>query len=286
MQKKGKENVRPLQQQSRPGKEAALRPRAESMPKLHPEGKLAGKVALITGGDSGIGRAVALLFAKEGADIAISYLNETKDAKDTQLLVSSYGRQCELLKADIGKETNCRSVIEKTMKAYGKIDILVNNAAQHWESDSIEKISTAQLMRTFHSNFFSCFWVTKYALKHLKKGSCIINTSSVTAYRGSPRLIDYAATKGAIVSFTRSLSNSLLEKKIRVNAVAPGPVWTPLIASSFTKTKVAQFGSDSPMKRAGEPNEIAPCFLFLASDASSFMTGQVLHPNGGEIING
>lgn len=286
MQKEAKKNVRPPQKQNRPGKEAALRPTAESVPKPKPEGKLAGKVALITGGDSGIGRAVALLFAKEGADIAISYLKETPDAKDTQLLVSSYGRKCELLKADIGKEVNCKAVIKKVMKAFGKIDVLVNNAAQHWEAESITQISTSQLMKTFHSNFFSCFWITKYALEFMKRGSCIINTTSVTAYRGSPKLIDYAATKGAIVSFTRSLSNSLLEEGIRVNAVAPGPVWTPLIASSFSKKRVAQFGSDSPMKRAGEPNEIAPCFLFLASDDASFMSGQVLHPNGGEIING
>ncbi len=286
MQKKTKKSVRPAQQQNRPGKETALKPKAETVPRPHEAGKLAGKVALVTGGDSGIGRAVVLLFAKEGADIAISYLSETVDARDTQLLVSNYGRKCVLIKGDIGKEQHCKEVIKKTIKAFGKINILVNNAAQHWEAESITDITTSQLMKTFHSNFFSYFWITKFALEYLKEGSSIINSTSVTAYRGSPKLIDYAATKGAIVSFTRSLSSSLAEKGIRVNAVAPGPVWTPLIAASFSGKKVAEFGSDSPMKRAGEPNEIAPCFLFLASDDASFMSGQVLHPNGGEIVNG
>lgn len=179
-----------------------------------------------------------------------------------------------------------KKIITTAIKKFGRIDILINNAAEHWEADSIEDISTKQLMRTFHSNFFSAFWLTKYAVPFMKEGSSIINTTSVTAYRGSPALIDYASTKGAMVAFTRSLSNSLLKKGIRVNAVAPGPVWTPLIASSFSKKKVAAFGSDSPMERAGEPNEIAPAFLFLASSDGSFISGQVIHPNGGEIING
>ncbi|MCH5599408.1 SDR family oxidoreductase [Niabella ginsengisoli] len=241
---------------------------------------------LITGGDSGIGKAVALLFAKEGADICIAYLNEDKDANETKAEAEIFGGACVVIKGDLGKEAHCKKVIEKTVKQLGKIDIIVNNAGLHWEADSIEDITTDQLMKTFHSDFFSYFWVTKYAMKHLKKGSCIINTASVTAYRGSPKLIDYSATKGAIISFTRSLATNLIEKGIRVNAVAPGPIWTPLIASSFSKKKVSEFGSDAPIKRAGMPNEVAPAFLFLASEDSSYISGQVLHPNGGEIING
>ncbi len=275
-----------MQKQPKPGKETKLKPHADTTPKVYSDGKLKGKVAIITGADSGIGKATALLFAKEGADIVVSYLSETADANDTKTQVNLYGRSCLLIKGDIGKEQHCKKIINTALKKFGKIDILINNAGMHWEADSIEEISTSQLMKTFHSNFFSCFWLTKYAIPYLPEGSCIINTTSVTAYRGSPKLIDYASTKGAIVAFTRSLSNSLLEKGIRVNAVAPGPVWTPLIASSFSKKKVAEFGSDSPMQRAGEPNEIAPCFLFLASDDASFMSGQVLHANGGEIING
>lgn len=286
MEKKSEKPVRPLQKQPKPGKETKLKPHADTTPKVYSDGKLKGKVAIITGADSGIGKATALLFAKEGADIVVSYLSETADANDTKTQVNLYGRSCLLIKGDIGKEQHCKKIINTALKKFGKIDILINNAGLHWEADSIEEISTSQLMKTFHSNFFSCFWLTKYAIPYLPEGSCIINTTSVTAYRGSPKLIDYASTKGAIVAFTRSLSNSLLEKGIRVNAVAPGPVWTPLIASSFSKKKVAEFGSDSPMQRAGEPNEIAPCFLFLASDDASFMSGQVLHANGGEIING
>jgi len=247
---------------------------------------LSGKTARCNGGDSCIGKAVANLFAKEGADVAIGYLNEEEDAAETKSEVEAYGRKCFLLPGDLGKENNCKKIVEAATKKLGRIDILVNNAALHWEQKSIEDISTEQLLKTFHANFFSYFWVTKYAMKHLKKGAVIINTTSVTAYRGSGGLIDYASTKGAIVTFTRSLAANLVEKGIRVNGVAPGPIWTPLIASTFDKKKVSQFGSDVPMKRAGEPNEVAPCFLFLASDDSSYMTGQVLHPNGGEIVNG
>jgi NAD(P)-dependent dehydrogenase (short-subunit alcohol dehydrogenase family) len=191
-----------------------------------------------------------------------------------------------LIKGDLGKENHCKKVIAKTISEFGKLDILVNNAGNHWEGDQIEDISTEQLLKTFHSNFFSVFWLTKYAMKHLKKGSSIINTTSVTAYRGSDHLMDYAATKGAILSFTRSLSANVAPKGIRVNAVAPGPIWTPLIASSFSKKEISEFGSDTPMRRAGEPNEVATCFLFLASEDAAYMTGQVLHPNGGEIVNG
>ena len=285
MQKKSKTKIRPLQKQDKPGFETQLSPRAESEP-IPQNGKLKGKTAIITGGDSGIGKATALLFAAEGADIMISYLRETSDAKETKKEIETLGRKCILIKGDLGRENNCKKVINETVKNFGKLDILVNNAGIHWESEKIEDISTEQLMKTFHSNFFSVFWLTKYAIKHLKKGSCIINTTSVTAYRGSDHLMDYAATKGAILSFTRSLSASLAEKGIRVNAVAPGPIWTPLIASTLTKKAVSEFGSDTPMKRAGEPNEVATCFLFLASEDSSYMTGQVLHPNGGEIVNG
>ncbi len=287
MEKQTKKKIRPQQKQRRPGLEKNMNPIPETDPIKYPkEGKLKGKVALITGGDSGIGKATALLFAKEGADIVIAYLSETKDAKQTQKEVESYSRKCTLIKGDLGKENHCKKVIETAIKNHKKIDILVNNAALHWESKSIEDISTDQLTKTFHNNFFSYFWTTKYAMPYLEKGASIINTTSVTAYRGSPQLIDYASTKGAIVAFTRSLSANLIDKGIRVNAVAPGPIWTPLIASSFDKQKNSEFGSDSPMKRAGMPNEVAPSFLFLATDDSSFISGQVLHPNGGEIVNG
>ncbi|PSJ15908.1 NAD(P)-dependent oxidoreductase [Nitrosomonas supralitoralis] len=287
MENNSKEKMRPPQTQERPGQESKLIPASETAPKKYDEkGKLAKKVCLISGGDSGIGKAIALLFAQEGADIAIVYLSEDKDAQQTQSEVEAYGRRCLLIKLDISEEKNCETAINNTFNYFGHLDILVNNAALHWEVDSIEEISTDQLLKTFNTNFFSYFWMTKYAIQCLTKGACIINTTSVTAYRGSANLIDYSATKGAIVSFTRSLANNLVKKGIRVNAVAPGPIWTPLIASSFDKEKVSEFGSDSPMQRAGMPNEVAPCFLFLASDDASYITGQVLHPNGGEIING
>ena len=287
METQTKKKIRPQQKQQRPGLEKNMDPNPETDPIKYPkEGKLKGKVALITGGDSGIGKAVALLFAKEGADIIIAYLSETKDAKQTQKEVETYSRKCTLIKGDLGKENHCKKVIETAIKNHKKIDIIVNNAGLHWEAESIEDISTEQLSKTFQNNFFSYFWITKYAMPYLKKGASIINTTSVTAYRGSPQLIDYASTKGAIVAFTRSLSANLIDKGIRVNAVAPGPIWTPLIASSFDKEKNSEFGSDSPMKRAGMPNEVAPSFLFLATDDSSFISGQVLHPNGGEIVNG
>ena len=287
MEKQTKKKIRPEQKQPRPGLEKNMDPIPETDPIKYPkEGKLKNKVALITGGDSGIGKATALLFAKEGADIIIAYLSETKDAKQTQKEVESYSRKCTLIKGDLGKENHCKKVIETAIKNHKKIDIIVNNAGLHWEAESIEDISTEQLSKTFQNNFFSYFWITKYAMPYLEKGASIINTTSVTAYRGSPQLIDYASTKGAIVAFTRSLSANLIDKGIRVNAVAPGPIWTPLIASSFDKEKNSEFGSDSPMKRAGMPNEVAPSFLFLATDDSSFISGQVLHPNGGEIVNG
>lgn len=253
--------------------------------KVRGSGKLNGKVALITGGDSGIGRAVATLFAKEGAQVAIAYLSEHKDAKETASAVEEYGSECLLIPGDLGTERHCASAVAKTIKAFGRIDVLVNNCALHYEKKELNAISTDQLLKTFRTNVFSFFWVTKYALPHMKKGASIVNTTSVTAYRGSAALIDYASTKGAIVSFTRSLSANLADQGIRVNAVAPGPIWTPLIVSSFKPKKVASFGSEVPLKRAGEPSEVASSFLFLACDDSSYMTGQVLHPNGGEIVN-
>lgn len=287
MQKGGDpKKVRKPQSQRKPGIEEKMQPKPIA-DKPEAKNKLEGKTALITGGDSGIGRAIAILFAKEGADVAISYLNETQDAKEVKRIVEEeYGRKCLLHSGNIRKERTCEKLVNDALKKLGKLDILINNAATQTEQKSITDISTEQLYETFETNILSMFWITKYALPHLKKGSCIINTTSVTAYRGSPSLIDYSATKGAIVTFTRSLSGNLVDKGIRVNAVAPGPIWTPLIVSSFEKKKVSTFGSDSPMKRAGEPAEVAPCYLFLASDDASYITGQVLHPNGGEIING
>ena len=287
MQKGGEaKKVRKPQSQRMPGIEEKMVPKPVAL-KPQPSKKLAGKVALITGGDSGIGRAVALLFAQEGADIAISYLSEQKDADEVKRLVEEeFGQRCLLLSGDIRKERQCEKIVNNTVKTFGKLDILVNNAATQTEQKSLANISDDQLYETFETNIFSMFRITKFALPYLKKGSCIINTTSVTAYRGSPSLIDYSATKGAIVTFTRSLAHSLIEKGIRVNGVAPGPIWTPLIVGSFDKKKVATFGSDVPMKRAGEPAEVAPSYLFLASGDASYITGQILHPNGGEIING
>jgi len=249
-------------------------------------GKLLQKVTLITGGDSGIGRVVAIAFAKEGADIAVAYLDEHRDAEETRAQVEKHGKGCILFPGDVTGEKFCRDIVERTVGEFGHLDILVNNAAVQFPQESIEKISSEQLERTFRTNIFSMFYTTKAALKHLKKGSVIINTTSVTVYRGSAHLLDYSSTKGAIVSFTRSLSQALADKKIRVNAVAPGPIWTPLIPSTFSTEKVETFGSDVPLKRPGQPEEVAPAYVFLASDDSSYMTGQVLHPNGGEVING
>lgn len=286
-QKEEKKSLRPAQKQSRqPGREDEMRPRPKvELPEYRPAGKLHGKAALITGGDSGIGRAVAVAFAKEGADVAIVYLNEHEDAQETKRLVEAEGRACVTIAGDIGDEQFCNDSVERAVKELGKLDILVNNAAEQHPQDSIEKISAEQLQRTFRTNVFSMFFLSKAAMKHLKKGSTIINTASVTAYRGSRELLDYSATKGAIVAFTRSLGEALAEKGIRVNGVAPGPVWTPLIPSTFPPEKVATFGSDVPMKRAGEPAEIAPCYVFLASSDSSYFAGQILHPNGGEVVN-
>jgi NAD(P)-dependent dehydrogenase (short-subunit alcohol dehydrogenase family) len=275
----------PHQQERQPGRECEMEPR----PASHGEGyraagKLEGKVALVTGGDSGIGRAVAILFAKEGADVAIVALEEKQDAEETRRAIESEGQRALVLLGNIGEESFCREVVERTASELGGLDILVNNAAEQHPQDSIEKISAEQLERTFRTNIFAMFHLTKAALPHLEEGAAIINTTSVTAFRGSPQLLDYSATKGAILAFTRSLSISLAERGIRVNAVAPGPIWTPLIPSTFDKKKVETFGADVPMKRPGQPDEVAPCYVFLASSDASYISGQVLHPNGGEIV--
>jgi len=282
-----KRKIRKEQAQKRPGAEYKMQPHPEfDDEKIKGSGKLKGKVALITGGDSGIGKAVAILFAKEGADIAIVYLNEHQDAKEAKKSIEGYGQKCVLISGNIQSERFCISSISKTIKELKKIDILVNNAGIHYDQKSLLDISSKQLIKTFQTNVFPIFWLTKEALKYIPKGGVIINTASVTAYRGSHHLLDYAASKGAVVSFTRSLSSNLADKGIRVNAVAPGPIWTPLIVSSFDPESVAKFGSNVPMKRAGQPVEVAPSYLFLACADSSYITGQVLHPNGGEIING
>lgn len=283
--KKTKQRPRPKQKQKIPGIQAKMHPRPQ-VERNSSRFKLSEKVAVITGGDSGIGQAVAVAFAKEGADIAIVYLKEHSDAKETQQLVEKEGRRCLLLPGDVGKENFCKSVVKSVIDFFGRLDILVNNAAEQHPQDSIEKISEKQLEKTFRTNIFSYFFMVKASLKYLKKNAgIIINTTSVTAYRGSEKLLDYSSTKGAIVAFTRSLALSLIEKGIRVNGVAPGPIWTPLITSTFSPKKVETFGSNVPMKRAGEPVEVASCFVFLASSDSSYMTGQILHPNGGEIVN-
>jgi len=277
----------PQQQDHRPGVESEMTPRpvAED-PSYRGSGKLQGKAALITGGDSGIGRAVAIAFAKEGADVLVAYLNEHSDAEETKRLVEKEGRRCVTVAGDIGQESFCCDLVTQTVREFGRLDVLVNNAAEQHPQDSIEEISEEQLERTFRTNIFAMFFLVKAAMPHLKENSTIVNTTSVTAYRGSAELLDYSSTKGAIVAFTRSLSKNLAEKKIRVNAVAPGPIWTPLIPSTFPPEKVANFGKDVPLARVGQPEEVANCFVFLASDDSSYMTGQVLHPNGGEVVNG
>jgi NAD(P)-dependent dehydrogenase (short-subunit alcohol dehydrogenase family) len=284
---KGKKLQPAQHQQQRPGREHKMKPRPITKDRRRRgSDKLRNKVAIITGGDSGIGRAVAIAFAKEGADVAIIYLEEHKDANETKRLVEEAEGKCLLIAGDVGQEELCRKAVEQTIKEFGKIDILVNNAAEQHPQDSIEKITEKQLERAFRTNIFSFFFMTRAAMKHLKQGAIIINTTSVTAYKGSAHLLDYSSTKGAITAFTRSLSQALVHKDIRVNGVAPGPIWTPLIPSTFPAEEVEKFGSDVPLGRPGQPEEIAPTYVFLASDDSSYMTGQVLHPNGGTIING
>lgn len=282
-------NVFPSQHQNnQPGNEEQMKP----TPIYELDGynracrKLEGKVAVITGGDSGIGRAVAIAFAQEGAKLAILYLNEHEDGEKTKKLVEQKGAQCILISGDIGEEQFCKTAVKQVVDTYGTIDILINNAGEQHPQDKLEYITTEQLMRTFNTNFFGAFFMTKAAIPHLKKGATIINTTSVVAYKGHETLIDYSATKGALTSFTRSLALNLAPNGIRVNAVAPGPIWTPLIPSSFDQQKVVQFGSNTPIKRAGQPVELAQAYVFLASQDSSFVIGETIHINGGEIING
>jgi NAD(P)-dependent dehydrogenase (short-subunit alcohol dehydrogenase family) len=281
---------RPEQSQPhQPGRETEMRPAPKyEHPALKGSGRLQERVALVTGGDSGIGRAVAVAFAREGADVVIVYLEEEEDARETSRLVEEKGRRCLLHCCDIGRKSECEEAVQAAIDAFGRLDILVNNAAEQHPRPSITEISEAQLERTFRTNLYSMFFLTAAALPHLEASPSpsIINTTSVTAYRGSPKLLDYSASKGAIVSFTRSLASQLADRKIRVNAVAPGPIWTPLIPATFPADEVATFGSDSPLGRAGEPWECAECYVFLAGEAANYMTGQVLHPNGGEIVNG
>jgi NAD(P)-dependent dehydrogenase (short-subunit alcohol dehydrogenase family) len=277
--------IPPQHQDRQPGIEREMEPRPIYDTADPGYGRLEGKVAIITGGDSGIGRAIAIMFAKEGADVAIVYLNEHDDANETAESIRRYGKEALLISTDLSLEINCKNVIEKTLEKFGHLHILVNNAAVQYEQKDIQDISAEQWEYTFKVNIHAYFHLSKYAVPHLKEGSSIINTASVNAYKGNEALMDYSSTKGAIVSFTRSLSQSLIKKGIRVNAVAPGPVWTPLIPASFGDEKVSKFGKDIPMERAAQPVEIAPCYVFLASKEGAFITGQVLHPNGGAIVN-
>ena len=277
----------PQAQDSQPGMQSEMTPQPQTIRgNYQGSNKLEGKVALITGGDSGIGRAVAVHFAREGADVAIVYKGEERqDAEETRQLVEKEGRQCLLLPGDLRQPQFCEAIVEQTVQQLGKLNIVVNNAAEQHPVESLEQVTDENLESTFQTNIFSFFRVTRAALKHLREGDCIINTTSVTSYRGSEELIDYAATKGAITSFTRALSKQLAEKKIRVNGVAPGPIWTPLIPATFDEEKVSKFGQSVPMKRAGQPSEVAPAYVFLASEDASYFTGQIMHPNGGEIVN-
>lgn len=275
----------PKQSQAQPGKEYKMRPGPEIIRKGYKGSeKLKKKTAFITGGDSGIGRSVAVHFAREGADIAIVYLSEDKDAEKTRELVKKEGRKCILIKGDLREEQFCKEAVRQCLEQLGQLDILVNNAAMQFPQESIEQIDTPHLKKTFETNIYPYFYITKAAMPSLKEGAIIINTASVTAYRGSDHLLDYASTKGAIVSFTRSLSSMLAKKNIRVNGVAPGPIWTPLIPASFDEDEVATFGQDTPLGRAGQPSEVGPAYVFLASEDSSYITGQFLHVNGGELV--
>lgn len=283
-----KSPVLPAQEQSvQPGRESAMTPPPASfMEGYVGSDRLRGKVALVTGGDSGIGRAVAIAFAKEGADVAIAFLDECDDARRTCAAIEAAGGRALSLPGDLGDPAHCEAVIEAVVSNLGRLDILVNNAAEQHPREQIDRISAQQLERTFRTNLFSMFYCVQAAMPHLGAGARVINSTSVTAYRGSPHLLDYAATKGAIVAFTRSLALQLASRDIRVNAVAPGPIWTPLIPSTFDAEHVSTFGSNVPLGRPGQPDEVAPSYVFLATEGASYMTGQVLHPNGGEIING
>lgn len=286
-QQQQKKAFPPQHQNHQPGIESEMNPRPVSVdPNYKSAGKLSGKTAIITGGDSGIGKSVAIYFAKEGADVAISYLEEHQDAEETKALVVAEGRKCLLFSGDIGNEDFCKDMVNQTKEQFGKIDILVNNAAEQHPQQSLLNITSAQLEKTFRTNIFSYFYMAKMVLPYLKQGAAIINTTSITAYAGHEQLLDYSATKGAIVTFTRSLAKSLALQGIRVNGVAPGPIWTPLIPSTFNEDQVVSFGTDTPMGRAGQPYELAPSYVYLASDDSSYVSGQIIHVNGGKIING
>jgi NAD(P)-dependent dehydrogenase (short-subunit alcohol dehydrogenase family) len=279
--------IPPQSQDRQPGRETEMTPQPEDRAEAYVGSrKLAGKVALVTGGDSGIGRSVAVHFAKEGADVVIVYLSEHQDAEQTQQLVEQAGRSAILIAGDVGSSEFCNDAVARTIESFGRLDILVNNAAEQHLAESLEDIDDEQLERTFRTNIFGYFFMARAALPHLKEGAAIVNSTSVTAYKGNPQLIDYASTKGAIVAFTRSLAMQLAERDIRVNAVAPGPIWTPLIPASFPPDRVAEHGKKSKLGRPGQPDEVAPSYVFLASKDSSYMTGQVLHPNGGEVVNG
>ncbi len=275
----------PQHQADHPGSQQQMTPApVVDNPNYKGSGKMAGRAAIVTGGDSGIGQAVCIAFAKEGADVAVLYLNEDRDAQETQKLVESLGRHCLLVPCDLKSEQSAQEAVDKVMRAFHRIDVLVNNAAVQYPQNSLEDISVQQLGITFGTNVLGYFHMAKACLKHMKPGSQIINTASVAAYEGSKTLIDYSATKGAIVSFTKSLSLSLSGRGVRVNAVAPGPVWTPLIPASFSPQEVEQFGKDTPMGRAAQPFELAPTYVYLACDDSAYVSGQVLHVNGGKIM--
>lgn len=276
----------PQEQDRQPGLESEMHPAPEYMPRYPGSGRLKGKVALITGGDSGIGRAIAVLFAREGASVAIHHKNEDEDAAETARAIEAEGAKALVLKGDIGQRETAQQAVRDTVKHLGGLNILVNNAAEQHVQEAVEDISPEQLQRTFATNIFAQFWLVQEAVPQMSKGDAVINVTSVTAFRGSKELIDYSATKGAILAFTRSLSQALAEQGIRVNAIAPGPIWTPLIPASFDAEKVAQHGAKAPLGRAGQPNEVAPAALFLACEDSSYMTGQTLHPNGGELVGG
>ncbi|WP_066071040.1 SDR family oxidoreductase [Neobacillus soli] len=286
-QKQQKITFPPQHQNQQPGMESEMDPLPTSVdPDYKAGGKLAGKTAIITGGDSGIGKSVAIYFAKEGADVAIVYLEEHLDAEETKQLIEAEGQKCLLYSGDIGSEDYCKDIVNQIHSEFGKLDILVNNAAEQHPQQGLLNITSAQLEKTFRTNIFSFFYMTKMVLPFLKQGASIINTASITAYEGNEQLLDYSASKGAIVSFTRSLAKSLAPQGIRVNGVAPGPIWTPLIPSTFPAHQVATFGSTTPMGRAGQPYELAPSYVFLASDDSSYVSGQMIHVNGGTIVNG
>jgi NAD(P)-dependent dehydrogenase (short-subunit alcohol dehydrogenase family) len=282
----GKPKDLPKQKQEKqPGNQQKMHPEPEVIRKDYKGSeKLKGKIALITGGDSGIGQSVAVHFAKEGAKVAIVYLSEDKDAKETVKMIEKAGSEGLALKGDLKDEKFCQEVVQKTVDKFGGLNILVNNAAMQFPKEEPEEVTSAQVKKTFETNIYPYFFTLNEALKHLKDGDCIINTTSVTAYRGSEHLLDYSSTKGAITAFTRSLSKMLAEKNIRVNAVAPGPIWTPLIPASFDAEHVAEFGKKVPLGRAGQPSEVGPAYVFLACKDASYITGQVIHVNGGEVV--